>query len=469
MQDPLPLTNVNTQRRVHSSLSSIKNTSTLASTKQSFILHRRSNSKSTLQSTTEAAEVKNLEFWEDKSSTKIREKIKLAKEELQRKLNNEDIVENNIKSRRSITKSTGTLDTLKEKSRFCKAYEEELVQTCKALEDQIHESLSERETLRIQSCELNTESQDHYKMLEQCNGLLESAVHELKSSTSRRRSQLALYLSTKQSYKESINKRKIELQQHIEMIHIETRKISRKLEESESKSSYLRKELRLVKQELVQHYLNLLKEGTDTRSAGLSWIVANLLGLHTEPTKEMLPTCVDERSFECILEIARKSLSLDVYYDKLAMSKAHSGLQFRPRADLKSRMQELKNNIRIRRPDFSTKRLSWNPPEMLVKQRESGFQDGIGEALKSEEQIRRIKGEILELKEEEVKRIARECLRSGGNVRTMIGYIVGIESIEKFMVLTMKELKEIETRKESTSTFSFTSRLIPKSRQKIVY
>ena len=395
--------------------------------------------------------------------------MKLAKDELQRKLNNEDIVENNLKFRKSIAKSTGNLDILKEKSRFCKAFEDDLLQTCKTIEEQIHESLSEREKLRIKSCDLNEEVHLHCKLLEQCNITLETAVHDLKSSASLKRSQMASYLSTKRSHKDSLNKQKLELQQQIEMIHIEIINISRKIAESDEKSSSLRKELRLVKGELAQHYITLLKEGSDTRSSGLSWIISNLLRLNKEITQEMLPSCLDNKSFECIMEISKKSLSLEMLYDKLAMSKAHNGMKFKQRADLKSRMQELKNNIRVRRPDFSTKKLSWNRAEMLVKEsRNSGFHDSCSDALKLEEQIHRIKDEILEMKEEEARRLTRECMRCGGNVKNMIGYIVGVESMEKFMVLTVKELKEIEAKKESTSTFSFTSRLIPKSRNKIV-
>ena len=87
---------------------------------------------------------------------------------------------------------------------------------------------------------------------------------------SQKKSDIALYLSNKQLYKETLSKQKIETQQHIEMLHIEINQISRKLIEIDQNASDLRKEKKLIKNELLSHYSELLKNGTDTRTEGLS-------------------------------------------------------------------------------------------------------------------------------------------------------------------------------------------------------
>ena len=95
----------------------------------------------------------------------------------------------------------------------------------------------------------------------------------------------------------------------------------------------------------------------------------------------------------------------------------------------------------------------------------------VSDTLKLEEHITLLKNQISHLQYEEIKRITRECLKHGNNVKPIIGYLTGVENIEKFLVVTKKEIKAIEEKKESITTFTFTSKLIPKfkSSARLIY
>ena len=183
-----------------------------------------------------------------------------------RKVNHENTVQENINKRKQDSKSSGTIEQIKEKSKY---YEDFMMKTYKETESKLSNSITTRENLRKKICELKEEIQFYYTTLDKYKHIVGNAI---KSHVyySKSKSDVSSYLIAKQNFKDTINRERLEVQQHIEMLQIEITQISRDLFEYDENTSKLRKELRIVKNELILHYSELLKEGKDTRSEGLS-------------------------------------------------------------------------------------------------------------------------------------------------------------------------------------------------------
>lgn len=448
------LNDLNSHRRLHSSMSNVKSSAAISTAKQSFYLNKRKSSKFIENLNPDIATVENLEFWDSKWTSELKEIIFKAKEELQRKINHQDIVEEKINKR----KSSGNIDSTKEAFKYTKLYEENIMNTYKSIEKNLDDTINKRKAYRKKISDLKAEIKSYHESLEKLNSPLISTVHAIGKD----QREIASYLSAKQNYKENLSKQKLEIREHIEMIQIEVSYTSRELESIDDTTSKLRKELRLVKNELLQHYSALLKQGKDTRSEGLSWIIKIMLNLNQDIRRDMFPDCLDDKSIDCILQIAKKSLDLEQCHEKLLESKTHKTTNPRPKPDISARLSKLKKTIRVRRPEYNNKKITWNTSEVLDLDTANSSQILNLDNIKIEEKIKNIKNEIFKLQNEEVKRLTKECLRTGTGIKGMIGYIVGCESVEKFMVVAIREQREIEARKETISTFSFTSKLMPK-------
>ena len=87
---------------------------------------------------------------------------------------------------------------------------------------------------------------------------------------------------------------------------------------------------------------------------------------------------------------------------------------------------------------------------------------GCSETIRLEERINLVKAEIKELKDNEVRRLTRECLKTGKDVNGLVSLIVGSDYLVKYKVVMLKEFQNVEKVKEKTRTFSFTEYLVPR-------
>ena len=72
-----------------------------------------------------------------------------------RKVNHENTVQENINKRKQDSKSSGTIEQIKEKSKYFKDYEDFMMKTYKETESKLSNSITTRENLRKKICELN--------------------------------------------------------------------------------------------------------------------------------------------------------------------------------------------------------------------------------------------------------------------------------------------------------------------------
>ncbi|OMJ94465.1 hypothetical protein SteCoe_2369 [Stentor coeruleus] len=471
MSSPFPRAQTSkSMHRVHSSMSNYKNSLVYSEGRRPCITHVRIKSQNILpDENPEATAVEALEFWDYKYDSEIQKQLIQAKDELTRKLNHQDIVEENLNKRKAHSKSTSSLDQTKEVSRFYKAYEDTLMNTYQDLECKFHETIKNRENLRKKTCEIKEEIKNFSLSMEKLDNAYGSALQKYQNfgHISKSQKDIAQYLNAKQQHKENLFKQKIEAQQHIEMLQIDISHLSRELTELDANTSKMRNELKVVRKELIGHYSSLLKKGDDSRNQGLSWIVKLFLKLKHEVRKEMFPACLDDKSIDVIMKIARKSLELDEFYDKLAETKAPKMMKYMEKPSIKMRLHKLKQNVRIRKPTYFKKKLSWAPSELLGNGDEAVWNyNRIQDTMRLEENIKTTHQEMIDLQTAEVKRMTKESLRTGYNIRNMIGYIVGVENVDKFMIISMKEIKEIQAVRESTSTFTFMAKFLPKNYSK---
>lgn len=454
-------------RDIHSSLSVYKNSVTLSENRRTCVSHVRKRDQFLLdEDNPDASAVEALEFWNYKYDSDVQRQLAEAKKELKFKLENQGIVEENLSKRRKYIKKSGEVSQTREISQCYKNYEDTLMNTFKDLEYKFQESIKNREALRKKTSELNDEIQKHTLLIEKYEIDYTNALKRSNSTgrLARRSKDTASYLSSKQVHKEAMIKQKIETQKHIEMLQIEIISITKSINEYDTISSNYRNELKVVKKELIGHYSDMLKKGFDSRSEGLSWIVKLFLKLKQKVRKDMFPTCLDDKSIEVIVEIAKKSIELDENYDKLAETKDPRFMMFIGKPNIQTRLAWLKQSVRIRKPKYVMKKVKWAPEEALETIDEVAFtHTQIHDSMKLEDNIKSSHEEIINLQTNEVRRLTKKCLKTGANIKTLIGYIVGSENVDRFMIVSMKKIKEMNQVREFTSTFSFMSKHLPKN------
>lgn len=428
-----------------------------ASTKQTFN-YKRTSSQLDFERDLEILSVMNLDYWEGVHTGEVQ---KPTNNSLASKFHHQNLLEENKKRRQSKVKPLSNNELNKINSKHFKDYENSLASAYKSIEKRLQESLTKRENQRKKLCDLKEEMNN----LQQ---ILEKIPKELLKYTSQKEikkpgNAMSSYLSQKLMLKEKSEKQKLEIMQHMELLQIEISGISRDLQQCDEETSSIRKEIKLAKNELIFHYIEILKQGTDTRSEGLAWIVKALKKLNKEILREMMPLGMDEKSYSVILEIADRLIKLDQCYELLSHSKTpDKRLVCEEKPALSERLNQVKKKMRIRKPEFFKKKLSWTDEELVQYQDGNWKKNYVSDAIRLEEMIKRLKSEILEIQKQETKRLTKECVKTGANLKTAVSRVVGVENLEKFLIISMKELKEIDVLRQSISTFKFSSKLMPK-------
>lgn len=436
-------------------------------TKQSFKC-KRTSSQLDFERDSEILSVMNLDYWEGVHTDNAQHPIKSIHNNLASKLNHQNLIEENKQRRQSKLKPLSNHELSKLNSKHFKDYENSLASAFKSIENRLQESLTTRENQRKKLCDLKEEMTSLQQILEKIPKELLKYTNQKEMK--RPGNDMSSYLSQKLLLKEKSEKQKIEIMQHMELLQIEIAGISRNLQQCDEETSSIRKEIKLARNELIFHYIELLKQGTDTRSEGLAWIVKALKQLNKEILREMMPLGMDEKSYLVIIEIADKLLKLDQCYDLLSHHKVPEK-RFVPeeKPPVSERLKEYKKKLRIRKPEFIKKRISWTDEELIQFQDGNWKKNNVSDAIKIEEQIKKLKSEIRDIQILEVKRLTKECIKTGANLKTLVSRIVGVENLEKFLIISMKELKEIDVLRQSISTFKFSSKLMPKQTSRGIF
>ena len=68
--------------------------------------------------------------------------------------------------------------------------------------------------------------------------------------------------------------------------------------------NHIKKKIKGNKESGIKYYLNILKEGNDTRDEGLSWVIAEILNLGKKVLMSYMPQYLDEK---CVLYLFLKA------------------------------------------------------------------------------------------------------------------------------------------------------------------
>ena len=404
----------------------------------------------------------NLDYWEGTHTNEAQNPLSQMNQNFISKPNLPNTVQGNIHRRLSKAKPMSTHEQQKLTSRQFKDYESSLFEAYKRIEQKLQDSLKNRENKRKKLCELKEEMYEYQQTLDRIpKGIIkkQGSQRDIKRSGS----EVVNYLTQKQMIKESNEKTRFECMQHMELLQIDILGMSRELQQCDEETSNIRKEIKVSKSELVFHYTELLRQGTDTRAEGLAWIVKVLKNLGKEIRKEMLPSGMDDKSVYVVLEIAEKMKQLEDCEKLISSSKSpQQRKKFEEPAPIHERLNQVKKHLRIRRPEFSRKTLTWTGEELIQYQENNWKKNHVSDVIKLEEQVKKLRSEIFELQVMETKRLTKECVKNGTNLKASVARIVGVENLEKFLIVSMKELKGIDLIRQGISTFTFSSKLMPK-------
>jgi hypothetical protein len=354
----------------------------------------------------------------------------------------------------------------KEKSKYYKNYEEECLKAFNEIQNKLVVKVEARDTLRKTQIDLKNELDHDQKQLKEVEKqrILSPYKLNLPKNTEDPSNILASLIKKRNSFLQKNQETREFLIQNIEMLQIEIKNKAKDLQVVEQEIETLRRGLKLVKQDIIKHFLVILKQGTDTRGEGLFTTVKFLLGFKIDLKSENFPGVLDEISIFCIMSIAQKHILLDELYEKLAHCYSTKGSTPHHALSIQDRIASLKKTIVVRKPNYSgskKRKLGWFKEEFLNVTQET-FTSGCSETVRLEEKINSIKAEIREIKENEVRRLTRECLKTAKDVNSLVCLVVGSDNLVKYKVVMLKEVQNVEKVKEKTRTFSFTDCLVPR-------
>jgi len=89
------------------------------------------------------------------------------------------------------------------------------------------------------------------------------------------------------------------------------KEIVTKIKSYEKDLQIFREEKNKIKNELLSHYLTILREGKDIRKDGLSWVIQAIWNLKSKVLPSYLPVFLDEESISFLLNFANKKMKLN--------------------------------------------------------------------------------------------------------------------------------------------------------------
>lgn len=411
--------------------------------------------KNTLEKDPDVEIVQGLEYWVANRNVEALRRMNTARMQLQRKLDQEDIVELAKIKRKGFDNS---IKMEKEKVRYFKNFENECIEHYKDIQSKLNKTIQKRDAKRASQLNLKNEIfelQQQLEFIEKCIRISSTRALFAKMS----QENIAVYLNKKQGSINNIKNEKTEILHKIEMIQIEVNKKEKILQKIEEKIYNLRKSFKIIKNDMIVNFLELLKKGVDTKGEGLYTIVKFLLGFGVDIKYDMFPDSLDEISKNCIVNLAKKYMEVDKFYENLSVYHESKHVQSTQREDIHQRLAKMTKTIKVRKPDYSEKRTKWLGEE---KGSDDVLSNAGSESLRFEEKITKLKQEIKDMVIEEVRRLTRESLKYSKDPKKSISFVVGRDNVVKFNILILKELQNLNHIKEQTKTFNFTQNLLPK-------
>ena len=277
-----------------------------------------------------------------------------AREDLMKKLNNENIVEQH-KIKRKDLKTLLKTNQSKEKEKYIQAYEDECMGLFKNIQNSILATSEKRDQLRAIQTDIKTELTNYNRNLAMLNSTLNGSLRKQVGSIAKQ-ADIAVYLSSQQNLRNSASREKFEVIQNIEMLQIEYKNRYTELIQVEESLEELRKSFRTTRASLISHYLSVLKDGTDTKREGLYTIVQSLISLGIDPKPSMFPKVLDQLSIECIITLAKKSIELNRLTEYFNNIKAGKSVNFSINRSIHERIASVTKTNKVKNMEILEKK-----------------------------------------------------------------------------------------------------------------
>jgi hypothetical protein len=335
-------------------------------------------------------------------------------------------------------------ESLRERCRYFRMYEEDLMNSRNTILKDITRLKQQRNHLREDLVELKKKISQANENIEFLRKELED--HEERSQNRKSQEELTTWMLKRAQLKESIHQADKEKSHLISSVKSECELLNTHLESLDTQIKELKTKSESLKSSLSKHYFSLLKEGQDTKSQGLQWIVISLWKLGESVTIDHFPSFLDTDAIHFILFLSQKTLESEEILNKLINPSRRSSQSFGKITNnvqnVKQRLQALTKNFQSDKPEYIYNSVSkkftihWVPLSQSQESSMISHQEPLGYY---ENYIHKLK-ELIEIAtSNEIQRLTIECTlhnyeeRFKTNIKELISVICGVENIDKHM------------------------------------
>jgi hypothetical protein len=352
-------------------------------------------------------------------------------------------------------------------SHFYKEFEDDLQKAHQNYQDQLDSMILKRQNMRSELSSLREELKQTQDDLENCKFELEKL--ERNKKILKKSGEAARYFSRKTTFREEIFKKESRCADIGQELSLEIKKNGKILETLDIQCAGARKELSLIRAALVDHYKQVLKEGKDSRSEGLQWVVQKLWALGEKVHKSDFALFLEDESITCILKVAEKNKDLEDLLEKISTKLPDKSRIFATNQEkldeIHKRLAIASKSIRMKKAEKivdENKRstVTW---ENLVPVTQDYRLNSSRNLIEVQQRINDIRKTVSFLKEQEAARLFKVCYMSSYDLKHKISFkvllsaIVGYENIDKYSSIVIKLKRDIQEKLLCTKTFRFFS------------
>jgi hypothetical protein len=339
----------------------------------------------------------------------------------------------------------------REQAKYSKIYEDEVHTKLKETEARLHSLLIERDNVREANSALKV-SLEPVIVREKEKDKRDEVAKKRRGSTLNSLAKADRVEKTITRVEEKSEAEKAEIRTQIEGNVEKVAELGQALKAT-------KRLLKALKEEQVQHYYNLLKEGLDTRSEGLSWIVQSLWQLGKSTPSDIFPSYLEAETITVILTIAEKYQQISDLAEQIEeqeMKLRRASVTARSYSDrwnqVQDRLRSLGHNIVTSEPNGKVPvSLCPSPHPTLISKPSQQINS----------KIENIRSEIAAIQTSEVRRLMHEsCFhrleqRLGVSIWRLLGAVMGAEVVARQMSWITKEQSRLLQEQTRTKTYWF--------------
>mmetsp|Transcript_21478 Transcript_21478/g.39300 ORF Transcript_21478/g.39300 Transcript_21478/m.39300 type:complete len:497 (-) Transcript_21478:1221-2711(-) len=360
--------------------------------------------------------------------------------------------------------------THREKSRSAKAYEDELENIRAKHKLDLQAASKQREVLRIKVFEIRKHLIDLALDLEHDKRVAQRREEAEKKAKESKELSIAEFFYRRSTLRQNVEEKTTRYNQLKESLTemIATTQVD--CDVLDKKVHQMKENLRLIKRTQVNHYLLLLKEGKDTRSHGIEWVVRALWGLSFNVKEKQFPSFLDAECIDRVFDLANLNLELeDIQKDldyELSSSRRVSKSADRWNG-VKDRLSRIKTSVKTKRRRINVDRrtrqfnITWEEHPLEESPTKTPREDLSDLTWSLETQKSALQKRISDIKEKEVERLTHACFMTNYekkfsiDMKTLLACVIGVENIDRVLTAINKEHKALHEQIQQAKTYRF--------------